>query len=132
MKFLFLFTLSAMVLMTQGTAHAQYRLPPKEVVDIVDAKPEPGVGFSPDGKWMVLTHREAMPDIEALGRRMLQLAGTRLDPVANSRFQTDFLRGVSLQKTGDKNSVSIVPSDLSSFRLDSSQRQRHRALGCQC
>jgi dipeptidyl aminopeptidase/acylaminoacyl peptidase len=111
MKFLFLFTLSAMVLMTQGTAHAQYRLPPKEVVDIVDAKPEPGVGFSPDGKWMVLTHREAMPDIEALGRRMLQLAGTRLDPVANSRFQTDFLRGVSLQKTGDKNSVSIVPSD---------------------
>ncbi|MEQ1902962.1 MAG: prolyl oligopeptidase family serine peptidase [Pirellulaceae bacterium] len=111
MKPFFLFSLSAMFLMAQGITQAQYRLPPKDVVDIIDAKPEPGVGFSPDGKWMVLTHRDAMPDIEALGRRMLQLAGTRLDPVANSRFQTDFLRGVSLQKTGDKNSVSIVPSD---------------------
>ena len=111
MKLHLLFTLTAIFLMSQGTTQAQYRLPPKEVVDIIDAKPEPGVGFSPDGKWMVLTHRDAMPDIEALGRRMLQLAGTRLDPVANSRFQTDFLRGVSFQKTGDKNPIPIVPSD---------------------
>ncbi len=111
MKLQFLFSLSAVFLMAQSTAQGQYRLPPKEVVDIIDAKPEPGVSFSPNGKWMVLTHRDAMPDIEALGRRMLQLAGTRIDPTANSRFQTDFLRGASLQKTGEKNSISIVPTN---------------------
>ena len=74
-----------------------YLLPPKNVVDIIDAKPEPGVSFSPDSNWMLYIDRDAMPDIVDVSRRMLRLAGIRMDPAANSRFATSFSRGVSIR-----------------------------------
>lgn len=88
-------------------AQESYRLPPKEVVDIIDAKPEPAVSLSPDGNWMLLIERNAMPGIEDLSRRMLRLAGLRIDPVANSRFQTGFYTGISLRKRDDKNTTEF-------------------------
>ena len=61
-------------------AHGQepYRLPPKEVVDIVDARPDPGISFSPDTQWMLMVERMAMPGIEDVARRMLRLGGMRM------------------------------------------------------
>ncbi len=87
------------VLTFMNTVQGQqgYRLPPKEVVDIIDAPPEPGVAFSPSGDWMLLVYRDAMPSIEDLARRMLRLGGIRIDPAANGRFQTDFIRGLALR-----------------------------------
>jgi dipeptidyl aminopeptidase/acylaminoacyl peptidase len=76
-----------------------YRLPPQGVVDVIDAKPEPGISFSPDAKTMLLLGRNAMPDISDISRRMLQLAGVRIDPVANSRFQTTFYNEIRVRKT---------------------------------
>ncbi len=81
-------------------AQSSYKLPPQEVIDIIDASPEPSVSFSPDSEWMVMVDRNAMPDISDISRRMLQLAGLRLDPQANSRFSTSFFKGISLGKRG--------------------------------
>ena len=92
-------------------AQESYRLPPQEVVDIIDAKPEPAVSLSPDGNWMLLIERNAMPGIEDLSRRMLRLAGLRIDPVANSRFQTGFYTGISLRKRDDNNTTEIPVPD---------------------
>ena len=52
-----------------GTSRADdaYQLPPQSVVDVIDAKPEPGVSISPDGEWMLLIKSDAMPDIEDVG-----------------------------------------------------------------
>ena len=63
-----------------------YQLPPQEVVDIIDAKPEPIVSFSPDANWMLLIDRDAMPDIADISRRMLELAGKRIDPLPTAGF----------------------------------------------
>jgi hypothetical protein len=73
-----------------------YRLPPQEVVDIVTADPAPFVGFSPDNQWMVWTHRDALPSIQDVSRRMLRLAGMRIDPVTNGRFRTSYNRGFEI------------------------------------
>jgi len=78
-----------------------YRLPPKKVVDIVTAQPAPWVSFSPDRKWMVWTHRDALPSIEDVSRRMLRLAGMRVDPVTNSRFRTSFDRGFEIRSVAN-------------------------------
>ena len=80
-----------------------YRLPPQEVVDIVTAEPAPWVDFSPDHEWMIWTHRDAMPSISDVSRRMLRLAGMRIDPVANGRFRTSYNRGFEIRavKTGE-------------------------------
>ena len=75
-----------------------YQLPPQAIVDIVDAKPTPSVSLSPDAEWMLMIDRDAMPDIADVSRRMLQLAGMRIDPASNGRFQTGYLRGMTLRK----------------------------------
>lgn len=74
-----------------------YLQPPQVVMDILDAEPTPALSTSPDGKWLLLTHRSAMPSIADLSRRMLRLAGLRIDPVANGRFTGGFDHAVSLR-----------------------------------
>lgn len=86
-----------------------WQLPPQEVVDVIDAKPEPTVQFSPDATWMLLLDLDAMPDIADISRRQLQLAGNRIDPVANSGFQTAWYRGISIRKTNDAAESSGTP-----------------------
>ena len=80
-----------------GISQEQYRLPPQNVVDIIDAQPEPTASISPDRKWMALIERDSMPSIADVSRRMLKLAGRRIDPVSNSRFQSSFFTGLSLR-----------------------------------
>ncbi len=76
-----------------------YQLPPQSIVDVVDAAPEPAVAFSPDGKWMLLIQRPALPAIADVSRRWIGLAGMRIDPVANSGFRTDFFTGLQIRPT---------------------------------
>ncbi len=83
---------------TGEAVHAEdYRLPPREVVAIVDAAPAPNVQLSPDRQWMILLEPTALPSIEDISRPMLRLAGTRIDPAANARFRTRFYRGLSVR-----------------------------------
>jgi len=97
--FLFLACLIEIVTMsTPASGQTTYQTPPQEVIDIVDAKPEPSVSMSPDANWMVYVDRNAMPDIADLARRVVGVAGMRIDPIANAGFQTDFLLGLSLRK----------------------------------
>lgn len=76
----------------------QYRLPPEAVVDVIDAAPEPAVMVSPDRNWMLFVHRDAMPSIADVSRRMLKLAGMRIDPAANGPFQTSFNKSLEIRK----------------------------------
>ncbi|MEM7456323.1 MAG: prolyl oligopeptidase family serine peptidase [Planctomycetota bacterium] len=89
-----------------------YQLPPQSVIDIIDAPPEPSVSFSPDAEWMLLIDRDAMPDISVVSRRMLQLAGLRIDPAANGTFQTSYFRGIKIGRrelvSGDSQSEHFV------------------------
>ncbi len=94
-----LFTLLLMLVMTSN-AHSDdtWQLPPQEVVDIIDAKPEPTVSLSPDANWMLFLDLDAMPDISDIARRRLRLAGIRIDPQSNGRFQSSWYRGISIRK----------------------------------
>ncbi len=98
-----LFGISMLVIccVSQTTMATDYRLPPADLVDLIDAPPSPGVNLSPNGKWMLMIERSELPGIDDLSRRMLRLAGLRIDPVANSRFRTSYDVGLSLRKRGD-------------------------------
>jgi dipeptidyl aminopeptidase/acylaminoacyl peptidase len=90
-----------------------YLKPPAEVIEILDAEPTPRLSPSPDGKWLLLIQRSAMPSIGDLSRRMLRLAGLRIDPVANSRFSGGYDREVSLRPLAGGETVRIpLPSEL--------------------
>jgi dipeptidyl aminopeptidase/acylaminoacyl peptidase len=84
------------------TAQEPYKLPPKEIVDIVDAPPTPMVSMSPAGDVMALIDRESMPSIAYLSEPILRIAGMRITPSFNSRQVLSFSTGLSLKdmKTG--------------------------------
>ena len=90
-----------------GLGDDGYLQPPANVVAILDAEPTPRLSTSPDGKWLLLTHRAAMPSITDLSRRMLRLAGMRIDPVANSRFSGSYDRAVSLRPLSGGEAIPI-------------------------
>ena len=110
---------------------SSYKLPPQSVVDIIDASPAPGLSFSPDREWMLLVDRDAMPDIEDVSRRMLALAGMRIDPTSNGPFQTSFNRGITLIKRSDlvqnnKSKIRIqLPDDVKISRISWSQNSKY-------
>ena len=110
---------------------SSYKLPPQAVVDIIDAAPAPGISFSPDREWMLLVDRDAMPDIGDVSRRMLALAGMRIDPTSNGPFQTSFNRGITLVKRDDllKNNPSNIrmklPVDVKISRITWSHNSKY-------
>ncbi len=106
-----LFTLAALAAAIAPGLHAQepYKLPPKEVVAIVDAPPTPRVSLSPARDIMALVEYEPMPTIAYLSRPILRIAGIRITPFNNSRQVLSFSTGLSLQdiKTGKVRRVAL-------------------------
>lgn len=80
---------------------AGYKEPPKEILDIVDAPPQPGLTFSPDrSKILQLSRPPSLPPIFDISRPELKLAGIRIDAEQFSRSRMSYYTG-----------LSIVPSD---------------------
>ncbi|HIG88116.1 MAG TPA: S9 family peptidase [Planctomycetes bacterium] len=71
-----------------------YRLPPPEVVELVDALSPPSLSISPDGRWALGVEPDTLPSIADVSRPMLRLAGLRIDPTANARHRSSFNRGL--------------------------------------
>ena len=44
----------------------EYQTPPKEIYDLVMAKPTPGVSFDSKGQYMLILERSSMPSVEYL------------------------------------------------------------------
>ncbi|HMP80909.1 MAG TPA: hypothetical protein PKD54_15745, partial [Pirellulaceae bacterium] len=98
--------------MSTTFAQSEYLLPPPEVVEIIDARPEPVASFSPDGQWLLLLGRDAHPSIEDLAKRMLPLAGIRIDPAANGIFRTDYIRSIAIRRRDHEELFRVhLPAD---------------------
>ena len=63
-----------------ATGQSTYKLPPPEVVKILDAPRTPGVVVSPTRDALLLVDLEGYPPIQQLTRPILKLAGVRVDP----------------------------------------------------
>jgi len=90
-------------------AQEAYKLPPREIIDIVDAPPTPMVSLSPAADVMALVEYESMPSIAYLAEPVLRIAGLRITPAYNSRQVLSFSTGLSLQdvKTGALRRVAL-------------------------
>ncbi len=89
-----------------------YKLPPKEVVDIVTAAPPPRASMSPDNEYMLLATYEPMPSIAYMSQPLLRLAGTRITPLNNSRQQTLFYTSITIKRLKDgAETPATLPED---------------------
>jgi dipeptidyl aminopeptidase/acylaminoacyl peptidase len=99
----------ALFMATMAFAQQTYKLPPKEVVDILDAPPIPLVSESPTGDLLAIVEYEPMPAIADLSQPLLRIAGIRVAPAYNSRQVLSFSTALSLKdiRTGSLRRVSL-------------------------
>ena len=95
-------------------AQEPYRLPPEEVVRILDAPPSPGVSIDPTRTTMLLMERENLPPISELAQPMLRLAGMRINPDTTASHGPRSTVGLLLQDiaTGAQRRITL-PGDAS-------------------
>jgi dipeptidyl aminopeptidase/acylaminoacyl peptidase len=78
-----------------------YRLPPPDVVEILDAPNAPSVSVSPDNEWLILTHRKSMPSLADMSQPMLRIGGRRINPATHARFSPSLVTGFSVMRVSD-------------------------------
>ncbi|MEW5303425.1 MAG: hypothetical protein WDW36_006118 [Sanguina aurantia] len=86
--------------------------PPKEILDIVDAAPQPGLSFSPDQTMILQTFRPPNhPPISELSRAEIKLAGLRVDPAIHARSKMGYTLGMSIVSA-----TEVVPAPAEKLR----------------
>ena len=94
------------------TGPSTYLIPPKAIVDILDAPPPPAVVVSPTREVMALLPRRSMPSIAELAQPMLGLAGTRVNPVTNGPHRAPLGTGITLRSVANGTERKVaVPAD---------------------
>jgi dipeptidyl aminopeptidase/acylaminoacyl peptidase len=93
--------------LTQAWGQTSYKIPPKDVVDILDAAPTPIVSVSPTREAIMLVEYEPHPPIALLARPYHRIAGIRVDSERNSRQRITQYTGVSIQWIAGGQSVRV-------------------------
>jgi dipeptidyl aminopeptidase/acylaminoacyl peptidase len=94
-------TLSLLLFATEiATAQSTYKLPPPDVVKILDAPQTPTVVVSPTRDALLLVHPEGYPPIQHLARPILRLAGVRIDPGIGALQRTFRFTGIEIVPLG--------------------------------
>jgi dipeptidyl aminopeptidase/acylaminoacyl peptidase len=103
-----LVTLGGLLAASPAAAETAYRLPPREVVKILDAAPPPTVVSSPRRDAMLLVSHEANPSIAVLARPFLRLAGLRVDPARGARQRILRYTGLSIRALEGKGATVVA------------------------
>ena len=74
-----------------------YRLPPKDIADLLLAKPTPVVSIDDKATWMLLIERNSYPLVEELGQPELRVAGLRLNPNNFSNARQTYINDFTLK-----------------------------------
>lgn len=97
----------------------EYQVPPKEIYDLVMAKPSPGVSFSSKGQYMLILERSSMPSVEDLAQPELRIAGLRINPNNFGPSRSAYSTGIIIKEmaTGKEFPVSGLPENLKAANL---------------
>lgn len=128
------FLLSSFLLLLITTCFAQddvaYKTPPKDIVDMLLAKPTPNVNVDDHGEWMLFTEANSYPSVEELARPELKIAGLRINPANYSPSRQNFINNIYLKnlKSGKEMKIAGLPSPLSASNISWSPSSRKIAF----
>src|SRR5258708_1958335 len=110
--FLLLLSLCATTLFAQDAI--EYQIPPKEIYDLVMAKPTPGVSFDSKGQYMLVLERSSMPSVEELAQPELRIAGLRINPNNFGPSRSAYITDIILKEvaTGKEYRLTGLPANL--------------------
>jgi len=98
--------------LARAQTNLKYQLPPKAIVDIVDAKPTPSVKLSPpaagEKRLLLIEHLAGLPTIAELARPEFRLAGLRFNPKTDGPSRGRFDTSLELQALPSGKPVAIA------------------------
>lgn len=97
---------------TEAQEQLDYQKPPKEILDLVDAKRAPVAVFDSKKEYMVLLYRDAYKSIAELSQEEMRLAGLRIDPKTNIGSRTTFYNDIKIKRLTDAKSVESETTGL--------------------
>ena len=91
-----------------------YQLPPKDIADLLLAKPTPAISVDHKGEWMLLIGRYSYPSVEELAQPELRIAGLRFNPNNFSPSRLNLASDFTLKnlRTGKEYKIQGLPSPL--------------------
>jgi dipeptidyl aminopeptidase/acylaminoacyl peptidase len=91
-----------------------YKLPPKDIADMLLAKPAPGVSIDKKGEWMLLMESSSYPSVEELARPELKIAGLRINPANFAPSRQNFINNLYLKNiaSGKEMKITGLPAPL--------------------
>ncbi|MGC4103594.1 alpha/beta hydrolase family protein [Ferruginibacter sp.] len=108
----------------------EYQVPPKEIYDLVMAKPTPGVSFDSKGQNMLVLERSSMPTVEDLAQPELRIAGLRINPNNFSPSRSAYFTAITIKElaSGKEFAVAGLPANLKAGNLQWSPDEDKVAL----
>lgn len=96
-----------------------YQLPPKEIADLLLAKPTPLISVDHKGEWMLLLGRNSYPPVEELAQPEVRIAGLRFNPGNFSPSRQNYFTDLSLKnlRTGKEFRVEGLPAPLNAGNI---------------
>jgi dipeptidyl aminopeptidase/acylaminoacyl peptidase len=91
-----------------------YKTPPKDIADMLLAKPTPNVGIDDKGEWMLFSEFSLYPSVEELARPELKIAGLRINPANYAPSRQNYINNFYLKNlsTGREYKITGLPSPL--------------------
>jgi len=91
-----------------------YQTPPKEIADLLLAKPTPAVSIDGKAEWILFSERNSYPSVEELAMPEYRIAGLRLNPNNYSPSRQNYINNFSLKniKTNQTAQVTGLPTPL--------------------
>jgi dipeptidyl aminopeptidase/acylaminoacyl peptidase len=91
-----------------------YKLPPKEIMDLVLVKPTPNITIDEKAEWMVFTQSNSNPSVEELAQPELRIAGLRINPANFAPSRQNFINDIWLKNIpeGKEYKITGLPSPL--------------------
>ncbi len=119
MKSTLLFILLFPTMHLRAQVENTYKEPPREIYDLVMAKPVPSASIVDAGKWMLLLERNTFPSVAELAEPELRIAGLRINPdnFAQSRMTT--IAGMRLKDLNSLQEYAVqgLPENMSATSI---------------
>ncbi len=91
-----------------------YKTPPKDILELVMAKPTPTVNINSRSDWMILLERSDFPTVEEMEQPEVRIAGLRLNPRNFGPSRAPSYVNLKLQNilTREEHEIGNLPENL--------------------
>ena len=86
----------------------KYQTPPKEIADLLLAKPTPGVSIDGKAEWILFSERNSYPSVEELAMPEYRIAGLRLNPNNYSPSRQNYINNLSLKNIKQNQTFQVT------------------------